>query len=356
MTHIVSRPPSSRSVALWLFVCCAMIIAMIVIGAITRLTESGLSMVEWRATMDMLPPLSTQAWQDAFTKYQQTPEFIKINHAMTLDDYKGIYFWEWLHRLLGRLIGLVYVLPLVYFWVRGAIPSRLKPRFLVFLALGGLQGFIGWYMVKSGLINEPRVSHYRLALHLGTAFILLALLWVQALAMWPRTQQIAHHYSLPSLRQYVPHTLISLVLICITIIWGAFVAGLDAGMMYNEFPTMGGKLIPAELLHHTPWWQNFLTNHASVQWLHRVLGTLSFVTVFSLALRACSSRNYVIRQCGVGLAIIITLQFMLGIATLLSVVEIHLATLHQSGAVLTLLMLLTTLAFITYDRDNPHVA
>lgn len=345
MTYSASRP-----LALWLFTCCAMIIAMIIIGAITRLTESGLSMVEWRATMDMLPPLSTDAWQTAFAKYQQTPEYIKINHGMSLDEYKNIYFWEWLHRLLGRLIGLVYTLPLIYFWLRKQIPSILKPRFILFLILGGLQGFIGWYMVKSGLINEPRVSHYRLALHLGTAFILLALLWVQALSLWPRMQNLMHHNATPWLQKYFKHSVISLIILCVTIAWGAFVAGLDAGMMYNEFPTMGGKLIPTELLHYQPWWQNFLTNHASVQWLHRVLGISSFIAIFSLGIRAMISGNHVMKQLGVVLAALITLQFILGISTLLLQVPVMLATLHQSGAVATLLALLTLLRFIRHNH------
>lgn len=344
--------PADRSLAFWLFSCCALLVTMIVIGAITRLTESGLSMVEWRAAIDMLPPLTTEAWQEAFAKYQQTPEYIEKNAGMGLEAYKQIYFWEWFHRLFGRLIGLVYALPLLYFWIRGRIAPKVKPRLILFLFLGGFQGFIGWYMVKSGLINEPRVSHYRLAMHLGTAFILLALLWLQALQLWPRSRELAHLYATVYLKKYVPHGLIALCIVGITIIWGAFVAGLDAGMVYNEFPLMGGRLAPAELLHYDPWWQNFLTNHASVQWLHRVLGTLSFIAVFSFAWRGILSRNFVLRRCGIALAVLITAQFMLGIATLLSEVEIILATLHQSGAVLTLLMLLATIAFIRHNRDN----
>jgi heme a synthase len=342
---------TSRALSYWLFTCCVLIAAMIVIGAITRLTESGLSMVEWRAMMDMLPPLSEAAWVSEFQKYQLTPEYLKTNHGMELDAFKNIYFWEWLHRLLGRVIGIVYAGPLVYFWAVKKIPPKLIPRFLVFLFLGGLQGFFGWYMVKSGLINEPRVSHYRLALHLGTAFVLLCLLWVQALKLHPRIQHIMHHYATPFLKKYMGHALLSLGVISITILWGAFVAGLDAGMVYNEFPLMGGKIIPGELLAFTPWWQNFLTNHASVQWLHRVLGTLSFLIVFSLGLRCAWQGNAVLKTLGYGLMGLITLQFMLGIGTLLSHVAVPVATLHQSGAVIVLLTLLTTLTFLNYRRD-----
>lgn len=343
---------TNRSVSLWLFSCCALIIAMIIIGAITRLTESGLSMVEWRAAMDMLPPLTTDAWLDIFHKYQQTPEYIDKNNGMTLEAYQQIYFWEWFHRLLGRLVGLAYALPLVYFWVRGNIPNKIKPRFVLFLFLGGLQGFIGWYMVKSGLINEPRVSHYRLALHLSTAFFLLSVLWLQALQLLPRAQQLAHNYTTVYLSKYRTHVIIALIVLCITIVWGAFVAGLDAGMIYNEFPLMGGKIIPGELLHLSPWWQNFLTNHTSVQWLHRVLGITSFVVIFSLALRSIWSRNYLLKNLGYVLAGVITLQFILGISTLLSEVETILATLHQSGAVLNLLTILMILSLLFYRRET----
>ncbi len=344
--HFTSRP-----LAYWLFICCAMVAAMIVIGAITRLTESGLSMVEWRAMIDMLPPLSEAAWISEFQKYQLTPEYIKTNHGMELEAFKNIYFWEWLHRLLGRVIGIVYAGPLVYFLVLKKIPSKMISRFIVFLLLGGLQGFFGWYMVKSGLINEPRVSHYRLALHLGTAFVLLCLLWVQALKRHPRTQYLAHHYATPLLLKYKTHGLIGLVVVSITILWGAFVAGLDAGMVYNEFPLMGGKLIPGELLAFTPWWQNFLTNHASVQWLHRVLGLVSFMVIFSLALRCYWQGNVILKRFGYALAGLITLQFMLGIGTLLSHVAVPIATMHQSGAVLVLLTLLAMLTFVSYTRD-----
>jgi cytochrome c oxidase assembly protein subunit 15 len=325
---------------------------MVIIGAITRLTESGLSIVEWHAAKDMLPPLSGAAWQEAFLKYQNSPQYKDVNAGMSLGDFKQIYFWEWLHRLLGRLIGLAYALPMVYFWLRGKIPGKLKPRFVFFLFLGGLQGAIGWYMVKSGLINEPRVSHYRLALHLCTALLLLALLWLQALQLSPRARQLAHQYSTTYLQKYRLHAVIGLIFVCITILWGAFVAGLRAGTIYNEFPTMGGKYIPGELLFMHPWWQNFLTNHTSVQWLHRVLGSVTYYLVFVLGIRCFRSKNYLLRNCGIALMVLITVQFSLGVSTLLSHVAIPLAASHQSGAMAVLLTLLTTTAFLFYDRDK----
>jgi len=319
---------------------------MVTIGAITRLTESGLSIVRWHAASDMLPPLTADTWQTKFQEYQQSPQYVQTNKGMTLDEFKQIYFWEWLHRLLGRLIGMAYALPLLYFWLRGKIPSTLKPRFILFLALGGLQGFIGWYMVKSGLIDEPRVSHYRLALHLVTALLLLVLLWAQALELWPKTRTLAKQYGTPVHERLLPHAYLAFSLLCCTIVYGAFVAGLRAGWIYNEFPTMGGKLIPGELLFLQPWWQNFLNNHATVQWTHRVLGSLSFITIFALGLRCCWSRNYVLKNLGAMLCVLVAGQFVLGITTLLTHVDLHVAATHQFGAVANLLLLVTAILFL----------
>lgn len=352
MTASASFAPASRSLAVWLFACCALIIAMIVIGAITRLTESGLSMVEWRAMIDMLPPLSTDAWQSEFAKYQLTPEYIKINKGMSLDEFKNIYFWEWLHRLLGRVIGLAYALPLAVFWLRGKIPAGLKPRFIMLLALGGLQGFFGWYMVKSGLVNEPRVSHFRLALHLSTALLLLTLLWLQALALWPRSARAWRDYYTPLHRRLLPHGWSALGMACLTILYGAFVAGLDAGLIYNEFPTMGGKLIPGEWLFETPWWRNFLYNHATVQWTHRVLATLVLLKLLSLGARCIRTRNTLLARLGWGLCAVITLQYALGIVTLLTGVKLHPAVSHQFGATLTLLLLATLLGALRGPKSR----
>ena len=350
LRYALSMTSTSRPLAYWLFMCCLLIFAMILIGAITRLTESGLSMVEWRAMIDMLPPLTEHRWLHEFQHYQQTPEYLQKNTGMSLAAFKRIYFWEWLHRLLGRLIGLAYALPLVYFWGRGKIAPGLKPRFAFFLFLGGLQGFFGWYMVKSGLVNEPRVSHYRLALHFGTALVLLVCLWLQALALWPRTREIARRTWTPVHQKLLPHGWIALGLLCCTILYGAFVAGLDAGLIYNEFPTMGGKLIPGEWLFLKPWWVNFLQNHATVQWTHRVLGSLSFITLFAFGLRSIWSGNVTLKKLGLGLCAIITTQFILGISTLLSHVDTHLAITHQAGAVLTLLTVVTTILFLRSGR------
>jgi cytochrome c oxidase assembly protein subunit 15 len=335
-TPSLSRDPL-RPVALWLLICCAMIFIMAMIGAVTRLTESGLSMVRWHAVTDILPPLHETDWQHQFALYQQTPEYKELNNGMELGQFKQIYFWEWLHRLWGRLIGLVYALPFIYFLIRRQIPRQLLPRFVFFLLLGGLQGFIGWYMVKSGLIDEPRVSHYRLALHLGTAFVIFALLWRQALELlYPKLS--APTPLLPdSLKR---HGIVALILASITMVWGVFVAGLDAGMIYNEFPLMGGQIVPSEAFFINPAWKNFFDNHAMVQFTHRWLAVATFFIVLSFAVR-CRHITYTprIRQLGLGLILTILLQLGLGLATLLTQVMVPIAALHQAGA-LTVLALL----------------
>lgn len=352
MRPILKKPNSDQVLCKWLFISCGMIAAMVVIGAITRLTESGLSMVEWRAMIDVLPPLSDSAWQAEFEKYRVTPEYIQKNAGMGLEAFKEIYFWEWFHRLWGRLIGIVYAVPLVYFWIKGHIPSALKPRFIFFLFLGGLQGFFGWYMVKSGLVNEPRVSHYRLALHLGTAFLIFSLLWAQALVLWPRFIKWLEHYPLTRFQvtHLRRHTILSLFMVALTIIWGAFVAGLDAGLIYNEFPLMGGKWFPSEGLFNHPWWINFLDNHAAVQWAHRLLATLSFLVVFSLGLRCIWTRHPVLKKTGHALTGMMFLQYLLGVITLLTHVHLHPAVLHQAGALVLLAILVTQVVVIERNR------
>lgn len=327
-----------KPLAVWLLMCAALIFIMAMIGAITRLTESGLSIVRWHAVSDMLPPLDAATWQTKFDQYQQTPEYQKLNHGMTVREFKQIYFWEWLHRLWGRLIGIAYALPLLYFAIRRQIPSWLMPRLLVFLALGGLQGFIGWYMVKSGLIDEPRVSHYRLAVHLGVAFILFALLWRQALELlYPRLS--APTPLIPTCVKR--HSVVAIIIASITIVWGVFVAGLDAGLVYNEFPLMGGTILPSDALGMQPLWINFVDNPVMVQFIHRWLAIITFVTVLSLGIRCVRivGPSHV-RKLGIALILAICAQAGLGIATLLTSVMIPLAALHQAGALTVLALLL----------------
>ena len=259
--------PATRPVAWWLFLCAAMVFAMAVIGAITRLTESGLSIVEWAPIKGALPPLSDQAWQDAFAAYKATPEYLYKNTGMSLEAFQQIFFWEWLHRLWGRLIGLVFAAGLAWFWWRGGLDRGLRLRLLGLLVLGGLQGALGWFMVMSGLVDRPSVSHYRLAAHLGLAVLLYALiLWTAYGLVLPRLGSFA---GARSLRR---HASIAIGCVAVTMCWGAFVAGLDAGQVYNTFPLMDGRLLPPpESFSIIPAWLNWFDNTALVQFTHRWL-------------------------------------------------------------------------------------
>lgn len=310
-----------KIIAYWLLATGFMVAAMAVIGAITRLTESGLSIVHWHPVKDMLPPLSHSEWERLFAIYRETPEYQKINYGMSLADFKQIYFWEWLHRLWGRLIGIVYALPLLFFWIKRWIPVRFHGKLLIGLLLGGAQGFMGWFMVESGLVDRPDVSHYRLAAHLFLAFIILGyLLWLalDLLKIPGRTP-----YSFCKFR----HGCTALFLLALTIIWGAFTAGLEAGLVYNTWPLMGGQFMPPESFG------SITESHAWVQFAHRWLAALALFFVFSFAWRVKS----------IWLGIAVMGQFTLGIFTLLSALYIPLAALHQLGALITFSLLIMNL-------------
>ena len=312
---------AEKKISAWLFATAFMVFAMAVIGAVTRLTESGLSMVEWRPLIGALPPLSAGEWERVFALYQDTPEFQKKNNWMSLKDFKTIFFWEWFHRLWGRLIGIVYALPLLLFWVRRMIPQGYKPKLLIALALGAGQGVMGWIMVKSGLVDHPSVSHIRLAAHLGLAFVIFSYL------LWLGFSLIQKHKDTASfcLRR---HGWTALGVLGLTIIWGAFTAGLDGGMIYNSWPLMGHQFIPAEIQAATA----FLDSPAGVQFVHRWLAVLALVSILSFAWRIQN----------MSLALMVFVQVGLGLAALLSQVWLPLAAAHQAGAfILTGLMIYT---------------
>lgn len=337
-----------RAVRLWLFLCAAMVLAMAIIGAITRLTESGLSITEWKPITGALPPMNHAEWVRVFDQYQQTPEYRAKNLGMSLNEFKVIYFWEWFHRLWGRLIGVVFAVPFFIFWIRGVLSPRLTAALLGVLVLGGTQGFIGWFMVESGLVDRPSVSHYRLALHLScAALVYMALI---ALALKCRQGQAQATQNASVLLK--AHALLAMLSVFITLVWGAFVAGLDAGLIYNEFPTMGeGRLLPVELWHLTPWWINLFENHAGVQWMHRVLAMVTMVVILGLVGHAWAfgRRN----RLYIALAGMVCLQVGLGIATLLSNVHLHTAVTHQAGAFILLGLMVFVLADL-FRRPTPR--
>jgi|CXWL01.1.fsa_nt_gi cytochrome c oxidase assembly protein subunit 15 len=318
----------ARAVGRWLLVCCGLLLALVMVGGATRLTESGLSIVDWRPVTGALPPLSDAAWQAEFTRYQDSPQYLKVNAGMSLSEFKLIFGFEYVHRLLARLLGLVFALPLLWFWVRGRVPVRMRWPLLGILLLGAAQGYMGWFMVKSGLVDIPRVSHYRLAAHLALALLIYAsMLWLALRALWPRR--------VPTPVSAAFRTLLALV--GVTIVFGAFVAGLRAGSMYNTFPLMGGRWVPDGLLALDPWWINPLENPVTVQFLHRCLALLTFALCMSLwwQVRApkCDRDQ---RTALHGLGAMALVQVGLGIATLLWQVPVTLGTLHQGGAVLLL--------------------
>jgi heme a synthase len=328
------RPDRARPriVALWLLVSCVLVFAMVVIGGITRLTESGLSITRWQPVEGILPPLSAEAWDAAFADYRATPEYRETNAGMTLDAFKSIYWWEFVHRLWGRLIGAAFAIPMLWLAVRGRLPRWSRPHLVALFALGALQGAIGWWMVESGLVDRTDVSQYRLTIHLGMALAIYA--YMLALALRLLGGRAEPRPSRPQGAAPRLHLLAFTVLLAVTLCWGGLTAGSNAGWLYNEFPLMGGRLIPPDLLALEPAWINLFENPAAIQWTHRGLATLTLLAGLTLAVQLWTGR------CGPGavragglLGLALLAQYGLGIATLLSVVELPLAVLHQAMAV-----------------------
>lgn len=324
-----SPAPSRRAIAAWLLACSALVFAMVVVGGITRLTHSGLSIVEWQPIVGTLPPLDDAQWEETFAKYRLTPEFRVRNHDMTLAGFKGIFWWEYFHRLLGRVIGVAFLVPFVYFLARRAIDRRLAWKLAGIFALGALQGALGWYMVRSGLVDDPRVSSVRLAAHLGLAFLIYgAMLWAALGLLHP-----ARNGGAPGPRRLAA---VAAALIFVMVLSGALVAAIRAGYAYNTFPLMNGQWIPAEIGIIDPWWMNLVHNMATVQFNHRVLAMAIAVCVALLwwRVRGDPSADSRARMWAHALLAATVLQISAGIATLLLRVPLPLAGLHQAGAVI----------------------
>jgi cytochrome c oxidase assembly protein subunit 15 len=321
--------PASAPVRNWLIVVAGMIFFMIVLGALTRLTESGLSMVEWQPVTGWLPPLSDQAWQAELQKYLSSPQGRLVNRGFTVAEFQQIFWLEYLHRLWGRLIGLAVALPLLWFWLSGRLARPLQARLFALLVLGGLQGALGWAMVASGLVDRPSVSHYRLAAHLLLAVALYAYTVWLALDLGPEPHRGPRRGDPKTRRESTG--LIAFLLVVMT--FGALMAGLRAGSAHNTFPTMSGYWIPPGLFDLLPWWINPFENGTTVQFIHRWLATLLALGVLALAIR--TRRPETLAAGGMAL-----LQFALGVATILSGVVIPIAAAHQAGAILLLTILL----------------
>jgi cytochrome c oxidase assembly protein subunit 15 len=324
-------PGLHRWVAVWLWLVAALVLVMIGVGGATRLTGSGLSITEWQPIMGAIPPLSDADWAEAFAKYKLIPQYTEVNKGMSLADFKTIFWWEWGHRFLGRFIGVAFALPLLWFWWRGALGGRLSRQLLGLLALGGLQGAMGWYMVMSGLTERVSVSQYRLAAHLGLAIVILgALVWI-ALDLGARQQRSARLDTVSPSQRRTAWWLTGLILA--QILLGALVAGLKAGLTYNTWPLMDGKLVPNGLFSMEPWWINSFENITAVQFNHRMM---AYVVLIACAWHAWSVHRVaddgrVSGSAWVLLAAVVA-QAGLGIWTLLEVVPLSLGIAHQMGA------------------------
>jgi cytochrome c oxidase assembly protein subunit 15 len=343
---ISPQPSPDRLIGAWLALSAAMVFIMVVIGGVTRLTESGLSIVEWQPLMGALPPLSEAHWQALFDKYRQFPEYQKINAGMTLAEFKGIFWLEYIHRLWGRLIGLVFALPALYFFMRGWLRGKLLAQVVVLFILGGAQGALGWFMVKSGLVNDPRVSPYRLTAHLLLALVVFGwLLWLAMLRLRPADgwTAIDGGFSAAARRlRALTHPLA--LLLVITIASGGFVAGLDAGLTYNTFPLMDGRFVPEGYAALSPFWHNLFENIPSVQFNHRWLAMTTAALLIAFALYAQKQGlPPAAKRATAALLAMALIQPTLGIATLLAAVPVSLGALHQAGAVLLLGCLLWTM-------------
>ena len=331
---------SQRAVRAWLFSVAALIAMMVLVGGATRLTESGLSIVEWKPVTGALPPLDQAQWEQAFEAYRQIPQYRQLNAGMTLSEFKTIFWWEWSHRLLGRVIGVVYLLPFLYFLWRGGMGAELKRRLWLIFGLGALQGAVGWWMVASGLSERIEVSQYRLATHMVLALLIFAAV------VWTLRRLSERPSLVVSLRLKITSAAL-LVLTFAQLYLGALVAGLRAGLIYNTWPDIDGAFIPsgARLWFEQPWWRNLFENTLTVQFEHRMTAYALFAIALLHAFDAIVSRAGAAARGALWLAAAVTLQALLGILTLINQVPLAFALSHQAVAILVL-----TLAVLQAER------
>ncbi|XCF07362.1 COX15/CtaA family protein [Tamlana crocina] len=329
----------NKKVIYWLLTGCLLIFIMVFVGGITRLTDSGLSISNYKLITGTIPPLNEAEWQEAFNLYKQYPEYQKLNYHFELDDFKEIYFWEWLHRVIGRLIGMVFFIPFLYFLITKQLTKSTIKKSFILMALGAFQGFLGWYMVKSGLVDQPDVSHFRLAAHLVTAFLTFAAtLWVALDLIYPDRKPIAF----PKFRKWI---IFSFFILILQIIYGAFVAGLKAGLLHNHWPLMNEQ----KFIHHTvyvlqPFYKNLFENPSGIQFVHRTLAYLVVAALIWLWIKSKKLPLSSIQQKSVlSLVVIVFVQFILGVFTILLSVPLWLGLAHQIGAFLLLSAMTFTL-------------
>ena len=333
--------PGLPAVRIWLFTIAAFVLAMVIVGGATRLTGSGLSITEWQPIMGTIPPLSDAAWQDAFEKYRQIPEYQLVNKGMSLEGFKAIFWWEWTHRLLGRLIGLVFLLPFVYFLACRAIPKPYIPRVAALFILGGAQGALGWFMVKSGLSDRVDVSQYRLAAHLALAVAIASYAFWLGLSIRDEAPKSRDAKAGAGFRWAKGAALLLAGLVYIQLIAGAFTAGLKAGHASNTWPLMNGEIIPPGLDVFTPWYMNLFENPLAAQFAHRMLAYL--VVILAVGFGLTVWRRHGLRGPAAALGAALLVQIALGIATILYGVPLAFALAHQANAMVVLALSLWTL-------------
>jgi heme a synthase len=318
-----------KPIIIWLLAGCFLIYAMVVIGGITRLTHSGLSMVEWNMILGSKPPMSDADWQVPFEKYKQSPEYQIINNQFTLEEFKSIYWWEYIHRFLGRTIGVVFLIPFFYFWIKKKFDTALLRKMFVLLALGALQGFLGWFMVKSGLQKEPHVSHFRLAIHLISAFTVFGFTFWYALdLMYPNKTELN-----PEAKKVLRLAKYMFALIIIQIIYGAFVAGLKAGLFYNTFPKMGEEYFPDTIFSYDTLLQNISENPSGVQFVHRYIAYLVVIFIIIVWNKASKLPQTLLQKKASNFLLgMVLVQFLLGVITIMMSVPVLMGVLHQTGA------------------------
>jgi len=329
----------NNAVIYWLLTGCVLVFIMVIVGGITRLTHSGLSISNYKLISGTIPPMNEIEWNEAFDLYKQYPEYQKLNYNMNLEEFKDIYFWEWIHRVIGRFIGLVFIIPFLYFLIRKQLSRSTIKKSIILLLLGSFQGFLGWYMVKSGLVDQPDVSHYRLAAHLTTAFLTFAYTFWVALDLIFQNRKVVN-------KRFRNFIRIGLVVLIIQIIYGAFVAGLDAGWIHNHWPFMNeGKLIHETVYtEQNPTYLNFIEGKSGVQFVHRTLAYIVVGLILAIWYKANKLALTIWQTKGVNsLLIMVGLQFLLGIFTLIYAVPVWLGVLHQVGAFILLSAMTFTL-------------
>jgi len=329
----------SKYVVYWLLTGCFLIFVMVLVGGITRLTHSGLSISDYKLIQGTIPPMNEQEWQEAFELYKQYPEYQKLNYHFGIEEFKDIYFWEWLHRVIGRFIGVVFIVPFLFFLITKKLDRPTIKKCLILLFMGGFQGFLGWYMVKSGLVDRPDVSHFRLAAHLTTAFLTFSYsLWVALDLIYPERKEV--NKKIKNLIRF------GLVVLLLQIIWGAFVAGLDAGFIHNHWPLMSdGKLIHETVyIEQQPVIKNFFEGKSGVQFVHRYLAYVVVAIIAFIWFRTRKTQRTSLQEKGLqSLLALVFLQFVSGVLTLVYAVPLWLGVAHQIGAFFLLAAMTFTL-------------